>query len=96
MRSSQPRRLSRFEVHTERLDGDKMTNRLDAPGGSPECHWIARLHVEVQQFGVPSFKQAVGSPGIHLRKQLDSFPAAVQNYRQRDPVVQPADMNKSG
>jgi len=61
----------RFEVQTERLDGDQMTKRLDASGGGPECHRIARFHVEVQQFGVPSFKQAVESPGIHLRKQLD-------------------------
>src|SRR5580658_6120259 len=45
----------RFEVQTERLDGDQMTKSLDAPGGSPECHWITRLHVEVQRFGVPSF-----------------------------------------
>ena len=39
----------RFEVQTERLNGDQMTKSLTAPGGSPECHWIARLHVEVQQ-----------------------------------------------
>jgi hypothetical protein len=54
----------RFEVQTKRLDGDQMTKSLDAPGGSPECHRITRLYVEAQQFGVPSFKQAVGSPGI--------------------------------
>ena len=77
----------RFEVQTERLDGDQMTKSLDAPGGSPECHWITRLHVEVQQFAVPSFKQAVGSPGIHMRKQLDPFRAVVQKYRQRDSLV---------
>lgn len=77
----------RFEIQTKRLDGDQMTKSLDTPRGSPECHWIARLHVEVQQFAVPSFKQAVESPGIHVRKQLDPFRAAVQNYRQGDPVV---------
>ena len=59
----------------------------EAPGGSPECHWITRLHVEVQQFGVPSFKQAVGSPGIHLRKLLDPFRAVVQKHRQRNSVA---------
>ena len=37
----------RFEIQTERLDGDQMTKSLDTPGGSPECHWIARRHVEV-------------------------------------------------
>ena len=52
----------RFEVQTERLDGDQMTKSLDAPCGRPECHWITRFYVEVQQFGVPSFKQAVGAP----------------------------------
>ena len=52
----------RFEVQTERLDGDQMTKSLDTPGGSPECHWIARLHVEVQQFAVPSFKTGSGTP----------------------------------
>jgi hypothetical protein len=64
----------------------QMTKSLDALGSSPECHWITRLHVEVQQFGLPSFKQAVGSPGIHVRKQLNSFRAVVQKYRQRDSV----------
>ena len=76
----------RFEVQTERLDGDQMTKSLNAPGGSPECHSITRLHVEVQQFGVLSFKEAAGSPGIHVRKQLDPFRAIVQKYRQRDSV----------
>jgi hypothetical protein len=76
----------RFEVQTERLNGDQMTKSLDAPGGSPECHWITRLHVEVQQFGMPSFKQAVGGPGIQMRKQLDPFRAVAQKYRQRDTV----------
>jgi len=37
-----------FELQTERLDGDQMTKSLNASGGSPECHWITRLHVEVQ------------------------------------------------
>ena len=78
---------NRFEVQTKRLDGDQMTKSLDAPGASPECRWITRLRVEVQQFGVPSFKQAVGSPGIHVGKQLDPFRAVVQNHRQRDPVA---------
>jgi hypothetical protein len=68
----------RFEVQTERPDGDQMTKSLDASGGSPECQWITRLHVQVQQFGVPSFKQAMGSPGIHVCKQLDLFRAVVQ------------------
>ena len=37
----------RFEVQTERLDGDQMTKSLNAPGGSPECYRITRLHIEV-------------------------------------------------
>ena len=45
------------------------------------------LHLEVQQFAVPSFKQAVGSPGIHVRKQLDPFRAVVQKHWQRDSLV---------
>src|SRR5271165_2594557 len=77
----------RFEAQTERLDGDQMPKSLDAPGGSPECKCVTRLHVEVQQFALPSFKQAVGSPGIHVRKQLDPFRAVVQKYRQRDSLV---------
>jgi len=77
----------RFGVQIKRLDGDQMTKHLDAPGGSPECHGIARLNVEVQQFGVPSFKQAVGSPGIRVRKQLDPFRAVLQKYRQRNSVA---------
>lgn len=72
MRSSQPSRFLlirssakniyyRSEAQTERLDGDQITKSLDAPSGSPECRWITRLHVEVQQFGMPSFKQALES-----------------------------------
>lgn len=64
-----------------------MTKSLDAPGGSAECHWITGLHVEVQQFAVPSFKQAVGSPGINVRQQLDPFRAVVQKNRQRDSLA---------
>jgi len=37
----------RFEIQTERLDGDPMPKSLDTPSGSLECHWIARRHVEV-------------------------------------------------
>ena len=77
----------RFEAQAERLDGDQMTKSLDAPGGSPERHWITRLDVEVQQFAVTSFKTAMGSPGIHVRKQLDTFSDAVQKYRQRDSIA---------
>jgi hypothetical protein len=58
----------------EPADGNQMSKSL-APGGGPECHWITSLHVEVEQVGVPSFKQAVGSPGIDVRKQLDPFRA---------------------
>jgi hypothetical protein len=43
----------RFEAQTERFDGYEMTKSLDAPGGSPECQGITRLHVEVQQFAGP-------------------------------------------
>jgi len=77
----------RFEVQAESLDGNQVSKCIDAPGGSPECHRITRLHVDIHQFGVPSFKQAVGSPSIHVRKQLDPFLAAAQKYRQRDSVA---------
>jgi len=50
----------RFDAQTERFDGDEMTKSLDAPGGSPERDGITRVHVEVQQLPVASFKQAVG------------------------------------
>jgi hypothetical protein len=54
-----------------------MTKGFDPSGGSPECHWITSLNVEVQQFRVPSFKQAVRSPGIHVRKKLNPLRATL-------------------
>ena len=52
----------RFEVQTERLDGDQMTKSLDAPGGSAECHWITCLHVEVQQVRRAFVQTGSGKP----------------------------------
>ena len=62
----------RFEVQTERPDGDQMTKSPDTTRMLERPRWQSgmpldpRLHVEVQQFAVPSFKQAVGRPGMVL------------------------------
>ena len=62
----------RFEGQTKRPGPDQMPKSLDAPGGSPECHWIARLHVEVQQFALRCSNRQQEAPASAWANQCAS------------------------
>jgi hypothetical protein len=63
-----------------------MTVGVDATGGSAESLRLARLHVEVQHFGMPPFKQAMARTGIDVRKKIDYPVCTREGYWDRDTV----------
>ncbi len=77
----------RFEIQTERLDGDQMTKSLDTPSGSPECHWIARRHVEVGSSPCLRSNRQWDAPVSTYASSLTLSAPLFRITGKRDPVV---------